>query len=96
MKATQRHPYLGVWFGLVGLFLLSLAISAFSPPLLATVAVFAIAFAKAALVAAFFMHLIDGPTYFRYLLLGAGLCVLLLFAGLVPDIVLAFRPPSGY
>lgn len=90
METARSHPYFGVWLGLVSLFLISLGISAVAPPLLATLLIFVITFAKAALVAAFFMHLIEGPAYFRYLLLGALLCLLILFAGLVPDIVLAF------
>lgn len=85
---ASSHPYLLIWVGLVLLFALSVGASFLLPPAAAVTFSILVAFAKATLVAAFFMHLIDGPRFLTYLFLGSLICLLVLFLGLVPDIAL--------
>lgn len=81
-KASQ------IWLVLVALFAFSVAASYFFSPALAIVMIFFVAFAKAFLVAGYYMQLLKSPKFLTFLMLSALLCALLLFAGLFPDIVL--------
>ena len=82
------HPnYVAVWAVLVVLLAVGITMGFVRDPVLGAVLVFAVATAKAFLVAANYMHLKFEPLFVRVILLGGIACVLIALIGLIPDIV---------
>ena len=89
MASGKPHPnYTAIWLWLMGLMMLSVAAS-FLPGgrTLAVVVVFTVAFVKAVLVAANFMHLRFEPAPIYALVLIPLLFLIVLAAALLPDFV---------
>ncbi len=87
---AEQHPnYLLIWGILIGALLISLAIGAMGLPVVSAALIFTIAFVKAYIVAAYYMHLKFEPLYIVIIFLTGVLCLYFLFLGLVPDIVYA-------
>ena len=89
MTSAKRHPnYTAVWLWLLGLMGLSVAAS-FLPGgrTLSIVVIFAIAFVKAILVGANFMHLRFEPALIYAFVLIPLLFLVVLAAALLPDFV---------
>ncbi|MFQ5600254.1 MAG: cytochrome C oxidase subunit IV family protein [Candidatus Krumholzibacteriia bacterium] len=84
----MRHPnYVGIWVALVVLFAGSVASAFLGARTLATALVFSIAVVKALLVISYYMHLRFEPRWLVVVMLCALTCVVVLFFGLIPDIV---------
>ena len=85
------HPnYVAVWTVLVVLLVLGIAVGFVRNPVLGAVLVFAVATAKAFLVAANYMHLKFEPLLVRVILLCGLACIFIVLIGLIPDIVYGF------
>jgi len=85
----QPHPashYVTIWFGILVLFAISIAMAQFSSyrPLILVVA-FAIAIIQALLVGAYFMHLKLEERYIHYLLYAMLSALALFYLGIVSD-----------
>ena len=90
VKATvpaHSIPYVKLWFVLVGALVVSLVLAGFEHHRLAAALIFAIAIAKAAIVAMYYMHLRFEPRYVILVVLSGLVCLTVLFAGLLLDIV---------
>ena len=89
MSEAYAHPnYVKIWFWLVVLLLISVAGPMLEIPALTIITAFGIAFVKAFLVAANFMHLKFEKKIISFLLILA-LCLLgVFFFGLAPDIMM--------
>lgn len=86
--ATHAHPgYVKIWAILVGLLMLSVIGPMVGMLWLTLVTAFGIAIVKALMVAAYFMHLNIERTYIKYLLLIILALMLVLFAGVAPDVM---------
>ncbi|HEX5030368.1 MAG TPA: cytochrome C oxidase subunit IV family protein [Candidatus Eisenbacteria bacterium] len=87
--AAPAHsiPYVKLWYVLVGALGVSLLLAGFEHHRLAAALIFAIAIAKAAIVAMYYMHLRFEPRYVILVLLSGLVCLTVLFAGLLLDIV---------
>jgi caa(3)-type oxidase subunit IV len=97
MSDTQKHDgghshpnYVAVWAVLVALLAVGIAVGFVGNPVLGTVLVFAVATAKATLVAANYMHLRFEPLLVRVVFSSAIACFLVFLIGLIPDIVYGF------
>lgn len=87
----HSHPnYVAVWAVLVALLAVGIAVGFVGHPVLGTVLVFAVAIAKAFLVAANYMHLKFEPLLVRVVFLSAIASFLVVLIGLIPDIVYGF------
>ncbi len=84
---AHRIPYVTLWFILVGALAVSLLLAVFEHTRLAAALIFAIAIAKAAIVAMYYMHLRFEPRYVIVVILAALACLFILFSGLLLDIV---------
>jgi caa(3)-type oxidase subunit IV len=86
--AHRRHPrYVRIWALLVGLLVLSVLGPTLGILWVTLLTAFGIAAVKALMVGAYFMHLDIERAYIRYLLLGLLAIVLVLFAGVAPDVM---------
>ncbi len=90
MSEHEIHPesyYVKIW----GLLLVLLVISICGPMLeiqvLTLITAFGIAFVKAAIVAAYFMHLNIEKKYVHYMLYSMLIFIFLFFAGTAPDVM---------
>ncbi len=87
---SEEHPetnYVGIWIILSVAFGLSLVATAISASKVAVVFVFVIAVMKAFLVLSRFMHLSTEPRVIKVLVASSLLALLVLYLGLMPDIV---------
>lgn len=82
--------YVKIWIWLLLAMGLSIFFANVGHALLATGLIFVIAIIKALLVAAYYMRLKWEPRYVAYILMVAIGCLVILFAGLVPDIVYVY------
>ncbi|MBI3126376.1 MAG: cytochrome C oxidase subunit IV family protein [Candidatus Tectomicrobia bacterium] len=89
MKEEGAHgsPYLLIWIYLVVLALASVAASLVLPKAAAELTIYLLAVVKAILVALYFMHLKVERFFIHSLTLIPLALVLVLFLGLIPDIV---------
>jgi caa(3)-type oxidase subunit IV len=86
--AVHAHPnYVKIWAILVVLLVASILGPMLGMPWLTLVTAFGIAVVKALMVAAYFMHLNIEKTYVKYLLLILLTLMLVLFAGVSPDVM---------
>lgn len=84
---AHTHPnYVKIWALLVVMLGISIAGPFFGMPWLTLVTAFGIAIVKAVMVAAYFMHLNIEKSLVRYLLLTILALVLVLWAGVYPDV----------
>jgi caa(3)-type oxidase subunit IV len=79
--------YVKIWGILLALLAISVAGPMFEHPTVTLITAFGIALVKAAMVAAYFMHLNVEKRYIRYMLYVMLLMIGLLFAGTAPDIM---------
>ncbi len=85
-----HHPnYLKIWAILVGLLVVSVAGPMLEIQWLTLLTAFGIALVKAYIVAVNFMHVGATPRYVPYLVIGCVLFMVLLFAGVAPDVMKA-------
>lgn len=85
---AEKHPnYVAIWGVLVAALAVSMLLAHWKRPYLAAALIFAVAIAKAALVAAYYMHLKFEPRFVVLAVLSGLLCLFILFGGLVLDIV---------
>ena len=83
----QTHPnYLAIWAILLVLLGMSLTLGHIPNAALSGTLIFGIAVVKIALVMRYFMHMKFEPWLLAMLLIGALLCVLALFIGVLPDV----------
>ncbi len=88
---SHPHPnYSRVWAVLVALLVVGVAVGYVGHAVLATALVFSVAFLKAFLVAANYMHLRFEPWFVRFIVLGGLVCVLIVLVSLIPDIVYVY------
>jgi len=88
MTEAHAHPsYVKIYFTLLALFAISVLGPMFGHPLLTLVTAFGIAVVKATMVAAYFMHINIEPRYIRRLLYVMLAFMLVLFAGVAPDVM---------
>src|SRR3954470_24463023 len=92
-------PYVLVFFALVGLTIVTVAVALhrFEPELVNVLIALAIASIKGSLVALYFMHLkFEGKLIYTIFIVPLGLCILLIMA-LIPDIVMTdpIKHPSS-
>lgn len=80
-------PYVQIWASLVFALALSLFIGEMTAPVIGIVMIYTIAFVKAYLVVANFMHLKFEPKFVLWILGGAVLALYFFFFGTVPDAV---------
>jgi len=86
--ATHAHPnYVKIWAILVVLLCVSLLGPTVGLAWLTLITAFGVAAVKALMVAAYFMHLNIERTYVKYLLLILLTLMLVLFAGVAPDVM---------
>lgn len=86
--AEQSHPnYVKVWGILVALLVVSVVGPMFEIKVVTLVTAFGVAILKAYLVARNFMHLHIERRYVTYLLVSMVVFMLLLFAGVAPDVM---------
>ncbi len=86
--AEIRHVnYVAIWKILVAALVVSLLLAHWKMPRLAAALIFSVAIAKAALVAAYYMHLKFEPRFVVLAVISGLLCLLILFAGLSLDMV---------
>jgi caa(3)-type oxidase subunit IV len=83
----SQRAYFGIWVVLVGMVGLSIAMGSLGSRFALT-GIFAIAAFKAYLVLAYYMHLKPENHLVKLMLIGAFLCLVVLFFGLIPDIVM--------
>lgn len=84
----RRHPnYVAIWGVLMGALLLSLGLAYLEHAFLAALMIFLIAIVKAFLVVAYYMHLKFEPGHVIAIVIAGILALVILFLGLVPDIV---------
>lgn len=84
---AHHIPYLKLWYILVGALGVSLLLAWLEHAQLAAALIFAIAIAKAAIVAMYYMHLRFEPRYVILVVLSGLVCLFILFSGLLLDIV---------
>jgi caa(3)-type oxidase subunit IV len=86
--AAQAHPnYVKVWGTLVALLVVSVLGPMLGIKVVTLITAFGVALVKAYLVARNFMHLHIERRYVVYLLLGMVAFILVLFAGVSPDVM---------
>ena len=86
--ATHTHPnYVKIWAILVVLLCVSLLGPVIGLWWLTLITAFGVAVVKATMVAAYFMHLNIEKMYVKYLLLILLALILVLFAGVAPDVM---------
>ncbi len=86
--AAHSHPnYVKIWALLVGLLILSILGPRLGIVWVTLIAAFGIAVVKALMVAAYFMHLNIERAYIKYLLFTLLALLLVLFAGVAPDVM---------
>ncbi len=91
-KNYHGHPnYVLIWIGLLVLFGLSMLAAYLEHRVLAIGAIFFLAVIKALLVAGNYMHLRYEPKLIWCAMIFALLCLVFLFFGLWPDVVLAVK-----
>lgn len=89
---THKHPnYVRIYLALLGLLAISLIGPSLGIPVVTLITAFGIAIVKATMVAAYFMHLDIEERYIWYVLLIMLGFMLVLFAGISPDVL----APSG-
>lgn len=96
--SDQAHPpvnYVTIWVILAVALVASLALGILAPSPWVVGIIFAIAAVKAYLVAAYYMHLRVEPMYVKVMVGGLVLLLLILYAGLVPDIVWFYGAPES-
>jgi len=76
-----------IWLMLLALLVVSIIGPMYGHPVITLVTAFGIAFVKAFMVCAYFMHLSTEKSYISYLLIVALLAVALMFAGVSPDVM---------
>ncbi len=87
-EQTHSHPnYVKIYFILLGLFVVSIVGPLIGIKWVTLITAFGIALVKAVMVGAYFMHLNIEKRFIRYILYTALLFMILLFAGLAPDIL---------
>jgi caa(3)-type oxidase subunit IV len=86
-RAHAPASYVKIWALLVGLLVVSLLGPLAGMLWVTLIAAFGVAIVKAVIVAAYFMHLNVERTYIKYLLLTLLGLVLVLFAGVAPDVM---------
>jgi caa(3)-type oxidase subunit IV len=83
----HRIPYVKLWYVLVAALGVSLLLAWLEHAQIAAALIFGIAIAKAAIVAMYYMHLRYEPRYVIVVVLAGLACLLILFTGLMLDIV---------
>ncbi|MEB2285398.1 MAG: hypothetical protein B6D46_01025 [Polyangiaceae bacterium UTPRO1] len=92
VHADRAHPsYVRIYLALLVLLAISLLGPMFGHPIVTLVTAFGIAIVKATMVAAYFMHLNIEERYVWYILFVMLGFVLVMFAGIAPDVML----PAG-
>jgi caa(3)-type oxidase subunit IV len=94
-KPNRDRRYIVLWGVLVLALLASLVLGALGSSGAVVAIVFAVAVAKAYLVAAHFMHLSHEPRFVKLVIVGALAVIVILYLGLVPDIVWAESQAGG-
>lgn len=88
MTEAHAHPsYVKIYFTLLALFAVSVLGPMFGHPWLTLITAFGIAVVKATMVAAYFMHINVEPRYIRRLMYVMLAFMLVLFAGVAPDVM---------
>lgn len=89
-QAAHTHSaafYIKIWVALLVMLGISIAIADVGHPILATTLIFGIAIVKALLVVAFYMGLALEARYIVWVMISGLALMIILFFGLVPDIV---------
>jgi cytochrome c oxidase subunit 4 len=90
-SSASPHPnYVAIWVVLLALFGASTGAAYLGATRTATIVIFGIAVAKALLVISYYMHLRFEPRWIVVLMLSALACAIVLFFGLIPDIVFVY------
>jgi caa(3)-type oxidase subunit IV len=85
----HAHPnYILIYFALLALLGVSIALGQIGNIYLMTGLVFGVAAIKALMVLRYFMHLKFEPLFIAIILISAALCLVVLFIGVYPDAVL--------
>jgi len=88
MTEAHAHPsYVKIYFTLLALFAVSVLGPMLGHPWLTLITAFGIAVVKATMVAAYFMHINVEPRYIRRLMYVMLAFMLVLFAGVAPDVM---------
>ena len=88
MSEAHAHPsYVKIYLTLLALFGISVLGPMFGHPWLTLITAFGIAVVKATMVAAYFMHINVEPRYIRRLMYVMLAFMLVLFAGVAPDVM---------
>jgi len=91
----SRKSYINIYVILLVSVLVSALLSYFGHTKLALVGIFTVALIKATLVLAFYMHLKTEQRWVRWMLGSAVACLVILFVGLIPDIVHVYGRMGG-
>lgn len=92
--ALKSHPsYVAIWLWLMALLGASIGLGYLGHAVLATILIFGLAAVKAYLVAVYYMRLKFEPRYVAGILLTGVLVIVILYFGLVPDIVYQYGRP---
>lgn len=83
----EEHPnYVAIWGWLTALLAVSIGMAFIGHAIIASILIFAVAFLKAYLVAGYYMHLKFEPRVIQVVVLFALFLLLVLWAGLAPDV----------
>jgi len=91
----KRRSYVKIYLVLVASVGVSAALSVLGHPKLAIAGIFSVATVKAGLVLGYYMHLKDEKHWVKIMLGSAVACLVILFLGLVPDIVYVYGRIGG-
>lgn len=87
MSAVAHPNYMKIWLLLVGLLVVSVCGPFIGIKAVTLITAFGIALVKAYIVAKYFMHLDIQPKYVTYLLISMVAFMVILFAGVAPDVM---------
>ena len=94
-ESSQKEPrYFIIFLTLLAALFISLAIGHFSSGKVATTIIFVIAGIKAYLVLNYFVHLKMEPRYIKVMVASLVAVLLILYVGLVPDVVWVYGAPK--
>ncbi|MFO1464479.1 MAG: cytochrome C oxidase subunit IV family protein [bacterium] len=91
----QRRTYINIYIVLLASVGVSALLSVIGHTRLAVIGIFSVAIVKAGLVLGYYMHLKDEKNWVKLMLGSAVVCLVILFVGLIPDIVHVFGRMSA-
>lgn len=91
----QRRTYINIYIVLLASVGVSALLSVIGHTMLAVIGIFSVAIVKAGLVLGYYMHLKDEKNWVKFMLGSAVACLVILFVGLIPDIVHVFGRMSA-